>query len=122
MALTALVLGACGVTGPTGGSGDPAPSPDLAARSSPPPAASSGECRGWAISLASTGVTGADTPEAAANSTRFGLPPEYVFEATTWATTSSRPPMIWLSQEKGSLEVTQLPDGTWYVTAGSRCD
>lgn len=30
--------------------------------------------------------------------------------------------MIWLSQEKGFLEVTQLPDGTWYVTAGSRCD
>lgn len=119
--MTALIAGACGAAGPTVGDGSVAPSSTDGGPVGPRPSTASGQCRGWAISLASTGVHGADTPEDAANSTRFGLPPGYDFPSTNWTTASSLPPIIWLSQERGSLEVSQMPDGSWYVTAGNYC-
>ena len=87
-----------------------------------------GECptggtgRGFAISIASTGVHGADSAEAAANSTSYGLPPDYASESSAWTTVSSMPPYLHLAREGQTLEVSQQPDGSWYVTAGSRCD
>jgi hypothetical protein len=119
---TCLLAGACGAPPPPGNRVDPTAAPtSRAAPSDPSPALPSGECRGWAASLASTDIQGAQTPEEAANSTRYGVPVESAFETTMWTTTASSTDGVTLAQAGGSVQVSRLPNGGWYVMSGQRC-